>query len=107
MEQNRWISFGNSNISTVELFNIASFMTGYEKAINLVVKNLRKEGYLKKNKKNVMLVSAINKSSDNKEEAKKLDSEKLAQIKTETNEAIKIRKLKCKAVYQTLKLLRK
>ena len=34
MEQNRWISFGNSNISTVELFNIASFMTGYEKAIN-------------------------------------------------------------------------
>lgn len=33
MEQNRWISFGNSNISTVELFNIASFMTGYEKAI--------------------------------------------------------------------------
>ena len=63
---------------------------GYEKAINLVVKNLRKEGYLKKNKKNVMLVSAINKSSDNKEEAKKLDSEKLAQIKTETNEAIKI-----------------
>ena len=29
MEQNRWISFGNSNISTVELFNIASFMTGY------------------------------------------------------------------------------
>ena len=34
MEQNRWISFGNSNISTVELFNIARFMTGYEKAIN-------------------------------------------------------------------------
>ena len=34
MEQNRWISFGNSNISTVELFNIASFMTGYEKAVN-------------------------------------------------------------------------
>ena len=29
MEQNRWISFENSNISTVELFNIASFMTGY------------------------------------------------------------------------------
>lgn len=29
MEQNRWISFGNSNISTVELFNIASCMTGY------------------------------------------------------------------------------
>ena len=55
MEQNRWISFGNSNISTVELFNIASFMTGYEKAINLVVKNLRKEGYLKKNKKRTLL----------------------------------------------------
>ena len=80
---------------------------GYEKAINLVVKNLRKEGYLKKNKKNVMLVSAINKSSDNKEEAKKLDSEKLAQIKTETNEAIKIRKLKCKAVYQNVKVTKK
>ena len=43
MEQNRWISFGNSNISTVELFNIASFMTGYEKAINLFKEKLEKE----------------------------------------------------------------
>lgn len=72
----------------------------YKTAIKLVVKNLKKEGYLKK-KKNAMLVSAVSMDKDND------IAEQLKEVKRETNEALETRKIKCKAVYQKVKLSNK
>lgn len=69
----------------------------YKTAMRLVVKNLKKEGYLKK-KKNAMLVSAIPAEPEDD------ISKQLKKVKKETNEALEARNIKCKAVYQKVQV---
>lgn len=69
----------------------------YKTAMRLVVKNLKKEGYLKK-KKNAMLVSAIPAEPEDD------ISKQLRKVKKETNEALEARNIKCKAVYQKVQV---
>lgn len=69
----------------------------YKTVMKLIVKNLKQEGYLKK-KKNAMLVSAIPAEKD-------CDiTKQLKEIKKETNEALEIRKISCKTVYQKVQI---
>ena len=64
----------------------------YTRAVDLTVKNLRKEGYLKK-KKNAMLISVVD---TNNQDLK----EQMSEIKVGTNTALSTRNIKCRAVYQ-------
>ena len=68
----------------------------YKAALNLVVKNLKKEGYLKK-KNNAMLISAVGTENDD-------IAEPLKEVKKETHKALNARHIKCKAVYQKIKV---
>lgn len=68
----------------------------YKTAMELVVKNLKKEGYLKK-KKNAMLVSAI--PADNGNDI----TEQLLEVRRRTNETLETRNIECKTVYQKVK----
>lgn len=69
----------------------------YKTAMELVIRNLRKEGYLKK-KKNAMLVSAI------PVEGKNDIMRQLKEIKRRTNEQLEIRDIECRTVYQTVRV---
>lgn len=84
--------------------NIANYVNSeldedddYKTAMKLVVNNLKKEGYLKK-KKNAMLVSAI--FVDGSDDV----TEQMKEVKRETNEALKAKKIQCKAVCQKVQL---
>lgn len=66
--------------------------TDYNKVVELVVKQLEKNGYFKK-KKNAMLVSVVS-------EDKKASKEKLKEIKEQAKEVERKKKIKCTSVYQ-------
>lgn len=72
----------------------------YKTAMVLVIRNLRREGYLRK-KKNAMLVSAIPVKEKND------ITEQLKEIKRRTNEQLEIRDIQCKTVYQTVRVTNK
>lgn len=69
----------------------------YKIVMELVVKNLKKEGYLNK-KKNAMLVSAI--SADKNDDV----TEALKEVKRRTNEQLEVRNISCKTIYQKVQV---
>lgn len=68
----------------------------YNDAMKVVIKNFKKNGYLKK-KNSAMLVSLTNEKED-------VPKEKLKEIKIETTKVLTDKKIKCKTVFQNCKI---
>lgn len=68
----------------------------YNDAMKVVIKNFKKNGYLKK-KNSAMLVSLTNEKED-------VSKEKLKEIKIETTKVLADKKIKCKTVFQNCKI---
>lgn len=68
----------------------------YNDAMKVVIKNFKKNGYLKK-KNSAMLVSLTNEKED-------VPKEKLKEIKIETTKVLADKKIKCKTVFQNCKI---
>lgn len=68
----------------------------YNDATKVVIKNFKKNGYLKK-KNSAMLVSLTNEKED-------VSKEKLKEIKIETTKVLADKKIKCKTVFQNCKI---
>ena len=68
----------------------------YNDAMKVVIKNFKKNGYLKK-KNSAMLVSLTNEKED-------VPKEKLKEIKNETTKVLADKKIKCKTVFQNCKI---
>lgn len=68
----------------------------YNDAMKVVIKNFKKNGYLKK-KNSAMLVSLTNEKED-------VPKEKLKEIKIETIKVLADKKIKCKTVFQNCKI---
>lgn len=68
----------------------------YNDAMKVVIKNFKKNGYLKK-KNSAMLVSLTNEKED-------VPKEKLKEIKIETTKVLADKKIKCKTVFQNYKI---
>lgn len=68
----------------------------YNDAMKVVIKNFKKNGYLKK-KNSAMLVSLTNEKED-------VPKEKLKKIKIETTKVLADKKIKCKTVFQNCKI---
>lgn len=68
----------------------------YNDAMKVVIKNFKKNGYLKK-KNSAMLVSLTNEKED-------VSKEKLKEIKIETTKVLAYKKIKCKTVFQNCKI---